>query len=132
MKSFPEGPTATVVFFPRRTKVKTSPCYNSMLILVSSIRINGYGTNLFTVLLEEAGRIHAICNGASNEGDVVKDHGRLIGVREEQLVDNVENDGQCDEGTEQNRDLDPQSQSLELESERVAREFLKNAHIEGR
>lgn len=89
-------------------------------------------TNLFTVLLEEAGRIHAICNSASNEGDVVKDHGRLIGVREEKLVGNVEDDGQGDEGTQQNRDLRPQSQSLELESERVAREFLKNAHIEGR
>lgn len=87
-------------------------------------------TNLGAVLLEELGRVHAIDDGAADEGEPVEDHGGFVGVREEELVRDIEEYGEEDKGTEANGDLRAESQSLELLSERVARELLEEAHRE--
>lgn len=87
-------------------------------------------TNLGAVVLEELGRIHAIDDGAADEGEPVEDHGGFVGVREEELVRDIEEDREEDKGTEANGDLGAESQSLELLGERVARELLEEAHRE--
>lgn len=44
------------------------------------------GTDLVAVFLEETRGVHAIGNSATDDREPVEDHGRLIGVLEEQLV----------------------------------------------
>jgi hypothetical protein len=47
---------------------------------------------LLAVLLEESGRIHAVCDGATNDGEPAEDHGRLIGVLEQDLTGDMVDD----------------------------------------
>jgi hypothetical protein len=56
-----------------------------------ALQTNG-GAHLLSVLLEEAGRVHAVGDGAAHEGEPVEDERGLIGVLEERLVQNVEED----------------------------------------
>lgn len=59
-------------------------------------------TDFVAVFNKESGRVHAIGDGAANDGKQVEDDGRLIGVLEEQLLGDIDDDGQGNEGGEQN------------------------------
>lgn len=59
-------------------------------------------TDLVAIFNEESGRVHAIGDGAANDGEQVEDDGRLIGVLEEQLLGDIDDDGQEKEAGEQN------------------------------
>lgn len=54
--------------------------------------------DLFAVLLEEARRIHAVGDGAADEGEVVEDDGGFVGALEEELLSDVDDDGDSEEG----------------------------------
>jgi hypothetical protein len=54
---------------------------------------------LFPVLLKEARGVHAIGDGAAHDGEPGKDHGRFIGVLEQQLLRDVPKDGEEEEGS---------------------------------
>ena len=90
--------------------------------------------HLGAVLFEETGRVHAICDGAADEREPVEDQRRLVGVLEEDLAGDIEEDGEEEEDSEANADLGTESQGLELGlellNERVARELLNEAHVE--
>lgn len=85
-------------------------------------------TYLGTVLSEERRGVHSICDGASDPGEPVEDHRGFIGVSEEDLAEDIEDDGENDEGSEANSDLLAQGEFLELLCERMARKFLKETH----
>lgn len=53
---------------------------------------------LLPVLLKEAVRVHAISDGIANNWQPVEDERRLIWVLEEQLAQDVKDDGESDEG----------------------------------
>lgn len=55
---------------------------------------------------EEPIRVHAICDGIANHRDPVEDHRRLIGVLEQQLLQDIEDDGEQDKGGETGSDKD--------------------------
>lgn len=69
---------------------------------------------LFTVDLEEGRGVHAICDGAADEGEPVEDQRRLVGVLEEGLGQDIEDDGEDDDGEKADGDLQTSSQILEL------------------
>jgi hypothetical protein len=114
-------------------KVKTSPNYSS-LELAKGILSTGCdwdmarGTYLLAVLLEELGRVHAVGDGASNEGEPVEDHGRLVGVLEEDLVGDIENDGQENEAGEGDGDLNTDALGQELLDKGIAPQILNETH----
>jgi hypothetical protein len=58
----------------------------------------------------------------------VEDHRRFIGVLEKKLADNIEDDGESDEGSQSKSNLLAQGKFLVLLRERVAREFLEDTH----
>lgn len=78
--------------------------------------------------MEEGRGVHAVGDGAANEGEPVEDHRRLIGLLKEDLVGDVEHNRQRDEGEEANRHLKAGALAAELLDERVARRILENAH----
>jgi len=63
-------------------------------------------THLLLVGEEERIRVHAICDGTANHRQPVEHEGRLIGVLEQQLLQDIENDGQQDKGGEAGGDED--------------------------
>ena len=85
-------------------------------------------TDLLAVLLEECGRVHAISDGIPNKGKPVEDHGGLIGVLEEDLAGDIEEDCEADDACQDNCDLSSKPKLLELLSERVADHLLKQSH----
>lgn len=58
---------------------------------------------LFAVLSEESRRVHAICDGAADEGEPVENQRRLIGVLEKNLGSDVEEDRQHNEASEKHQ-----------------------------
>lgn len=97
MKSFPFTPKHTVVFFPSRMNVKTSP-YCDMNQHRGSRREGAKLNYLFSTTKEELVRVNAISDSAPKEGYPVKDQRRLIGIFEEQLVEDVEDNGKHHNG----------------------------------
>lgn len=71
-------------------------------------------SNLFAVLLEEARRIHAIGDGTANDGEPVEDDRRLVGIFEEDLLGNIDDDGQNQEGEHRDTDLRASAELLEV------------------
>lgn len=132
MKSFPEGPTATVVFFPRRMKVKTSPNWEEESVVRSGAYQSDWpvSTYLSAVRLEECGRVHAVGDGAPDEGEPGEDHGRLIGIPEEDLVGDMEEDGENNDPSKHHGDLGGHGECLEVLGERVHRHVLEEAHCD--
>lgn len=55
-------------------------------------------------------------------------HGGLVGVDEEDLAEDIEDNGEDDNGTKANANLLAQGKLLELLSERVARDLVKESH----
>lgn len=86
---------------------------------------------LGAVLLEERGRVHSISHGAADKGEPVENQRRLIGVLEKNLAGNIESNGNGDEPANGDGNLGPETQSLELLRERVARSLLKDTHTGG-
>ena len=82
-------------------------------------------TNLRAVLLKELGRVHAVSDGIPNEGKPVEDHGRLIGVLEQELVGDVQGDSKADNACQDNGNLRSQPKLLKLLSNGVAGHLLK-------
>lgn len=78
--------------------------------------------------MKESRRVHSVRDGATNEGQPVKDHGGLVGVLEQDLVGDIEDNGQEDQAAESNSNLRRQPKGLELMGERVARHLLEDAH----
>lgn len=102
-----------------------------MLVDVFSIeasRGHGRATDLCAILLEEAGRIHAIGDGAADKGEPMEDDGRLIGVLVQDLIGRIEEDRESDEAGEGNGNLRGQAETLELLRERMARDGVDEAH----
>jgi hypothetical protein len=93
MKWFPLGPRYTVVFLPRRMKVKMSPYYNEPSAYVAKIgNSGGVGlatTHLCPALSEELQRINSIGDGAPNDGQPVEYQRRLIWIPEEYLPNEI-------------------------------------------
>jgi hypothetical protein len=86
--------------------------------------VRGY---LFAVLLEESRGVHSVCNRATDDGEPVEDHGRLVGVLEENLLQDVEDDGNREERRDRDADLRRSSQLRELLGQR-SRDVVKEAH----
>lgn len=55
-------------------------------------------------------------------------HGGLVGVDEEELAEDIEDDGDDDKGSKANADLLAQGKFLELLGERVARDLVEESH----
>ena len=55
--------------------------------------------------VEERRRIHAICNGTPDNGEPVKDEGRLIWILEQDLVQDIENDAESNKAEDSNSHL---------------------------
>lgn len=83
---------------------------------------------LLAVLLEERGRIHAVGNGAAKEGNPVEDHGRLVGLLEENLVGDIEDNREDDEDSKANHDLETSALAAELLDKRMACGVLEKTH----
>jgi hypothetical protein len=83
---------------------------------------------LFAVLLEELGRVHAVGDGASNNGEPVEDHGRLVGVPGQELVRNVEDDGQEDQTAHSDGNLGRHALLQVLLDDGIAPQILKDTH----
>jgi hypothetical protein len=58
----------------------------------------------------------------------VEDHRGLVGVSEEDLVEDIEDDGEDEKGSKANSYLLTQGKFLKLLCERVARQILKETH----
>jgi hypothetical protein len=61
--------------------------------------------HLCTVVAKELGGIHAVNHRAADKGKPVKDHRRLVGVLEEQLLQDIDEDGEGNEAGSANGDL---------------------------
>lgn len=86
-------------------------------------------TYLGLVFPEEDGRVHAVGDGASDPGEPGEDDGGLIGVGEEELLGDVPEDGEEDEGGGDDADLGEGVEGPELVAQR-ARDILEDAHVE--
>ena len=62
-------------------------------------------TYLGAIFLEKARRIHAVGDGTPYQGKPMEDNGRLIGLLEEDLVQDIEDDGEDDEADGHNANL---------------------------
>jgi hypothetical protein len=78
-------------------KVKMSPYYENVSACHVGSRTNAH---LVSAALKEGIWVHAIGNGVSDDWEPVEDHRRLIWVLEEELVHEVEEDGEGNEGGE--------------------------------
>lgn len=63
-------------------------------------------THLLLVGEEELVRVDAVGDGAADDGDPVEHERRLVGVLEQQLLEDVEDDSEQEEGAEAGRDQD--------------------------
>jgi hypothetical protein len=63
-------------------------------------------THLLLAGKEELVGVDAVGDGAADDGDPVEDERRLIGVLEQQLVEDVEDDGEQEEGAKAGRNED--------------------------
>jgi hypothetical protein len=63
-------------------------------------------THLCLVREEELVRVHAICDGAAENGEPVEDERGLIRVLAQQLLQDIEHDGQDDKGGSAGRNKD--------------------------
>ena len=77
--------------------MKTLPYYFQSVMFNCAI---ASPTHLLLSGKEERIRVHAICDGIANHGQPVEDQRRLIGVLEQQLLQDIENDGKQDKGGE--------------------------------
>lgn len=50
-------------------------------------------SHLCACLVEEGVRVHTIADGTSYKGDPVEDHWGLMGLLEEQLAEDIDDDG---------------------------------------
>lgn len=75
-------------------------------------------TDLLAVLLEEPWGVHAVGDGASDQGQPVEDDRRLIGVLEHQLVQDIENNREHNNGGRNDADLGRRAQLAELLGQR--------------
>lgn len=71
--------------------MKTLPYCSQSVIFNSAI---ASPTHLLVVGEEEGIRVHAICDGTANHRQPVKDHRRLIGILEQQLLQDIEKNGE--------------------------------------
>lgn len=69
--------------------------------------------DLLAVLLEEAWGVHAIGDSAADHGQPMEDEGRLIGVLEHQLIQDIENNRENDDGGGDDADLRCRAQLAE-------------------
>ena len=93
MNSFPLVPRHTVVFFPSRMKVKTSPYY---LAHQHASRWQAR-PHLLSTLEEEVVWVDAVGDGAPNDGDPMKHERRFVRISKDQLAEDVEQHGQHEE-----------------------------------
>lgn len=84
-------------------------------------------SHLGPILLEEAGRVNPIGNGASYQWEPMEHQRRLVGVLEQQLPEDVEEDGQKQDATNDNCDLGRGAQSGELQDQ-WSSNILEKAH----
>jgi hypothetical protein len=61
--------------------------------------------HLFAIVAEELGRVHAVYHGAANEGQPVEDKRRIGRVPEEELLHDIDEDGERDKARDANGDL---------------------------
>jgi hypothetical protein len=60
--------------------------------------------NLCAAVEKESVRVDTVSDRTPDDGKPMEDNRRLVGVLEKQLVENIENDGENDEGCETSRD----------------------------
>ncbi len=99
MNSLPLVPRNTVVFFPKSMKVKTSPYCIAHQPSCAARPFGGPDpANLFPTTEEEFIGIDAVGNGAPDERYPVEHNWRFLGISNEQLAQDVEDDDK-DEGS---------------------------------
>lgn len=86
-------------------------------------------TDLCSVLFEEARGIHAVCDGAADDWEPGEDDRRLVGVLEEDLLRDVDDDRQGDKGRHHNANLRSSAHVGEALGHR-ARYVLEDTHEE--
>lgn len=98
MKSLPLVPKQTVVFFPSKVKVKTSPYYrgNVMSLPMRTTDVS----YLCSATEEELVRVNAVCDGTSDERNPVENDRRFCRVLEQKLIEDVQNNGKYEERRE--------------------------------
>lgn len=100
MKLFPAVSKQTVIFFPSRTKLNTSPYYAPSVHRATDFKLPPH---LCLVLKEELVRVHAIGDSASDDREPVEHHRRLPWVFEKELLEYIENYREDNEGDEAGR-----------------------------
>ncbi len=96
MNSLPFVPRQTVIFLPRRMKVKTSPYYNRVSLQVD---ISCKVVHLFTAGEEKLEGINAISNSTAEEWYQMEDDWWFVRILKEQLIEDVYQDGEgCEDG----------------------------------
>lgn len=83
--------------------------------------------DLRAVLHEESRRVHAVSDGAANDGEQVEDNGRLIWVLEEKLLGDIDDDRERDEDSEENPNLGSRGHLVEVMGH-WARHLLEDTH----
>ena len=71
-------------------------------------------TNLFSTLEEEGVGVHAIGDGVSNDREPVENNRRFIWVLEQELAQDIEDDGDDDEGRESSGNNDGETMLRDL------------------
>jgi hypothetical protein len=99
MKLFPFVSRHTVIFRPRRMKVNTSPYYCAVSFGPSP-PFAVLCAHLLPVREEELVRIHAIGNSTADDREPVEHERWLRGLLEEQLLQDIEHDGDDNEREE--------------------------------
>ena len=77
--------------------------------------------------MEETGRVHAIGDGAADEREPVEDHGGLVGVLEEDLLEDIERDDEDQKGGDRHANLRPEAELREALGQR-SRDLLEDTH----
>lgn len=82
---------------------------------------------LFAVLAEETRGVHAVSDGAADDGEPVEDDGGFMGILEEGLIEDVEEDDENDGADEADADLGAEAELCVLLDQRH-QEVLEGAH----
>lgn len=84
--------------------------------------------HLFAIVAEELGRVHAVYHGAANEGEPMEDKRRVGRVPEEELLHDVDEDGERDNANDANSDLGADSLLKVQLGQGMASGILDDAH----
>lgn len=78
--------------------MKQSPYCERGIVSWAAHSVAGVSPYLLAAFVEEAGRVHAIGDGAADNREPVEDDRGLVGVLEEDLLQDIERNGEDQHG----------------------------------